>query len=83
MSLDEDKARKSADFDVWLPNLLIDQRTVGIHRTEGYGDCATYVQSGGAAVDTIVSVHGADPLPSEICDRAIAFTRATIDKMPL
>ncbi|NMO01067.1 DUF3558 family protein [Gordonia sp. TBRC 11910] len=45
--------------------------------------CATHVQSGSAGISTIAQ-YDSLPTPSidEICSRAIAFTKATIDKMP-
>lgn len=81
-SLAHDKTMKSAPTDVWLPDEHVRGREVGVHYTTSGRYCATYVQSGRAAVDTIVSVVGKVP-PSEICDRALEFTRATISKMPL
>lgn len=82
-SLESDKRRKSSAGDVWLPDLEIDNRVVGVHRWSGGDDCATYVQSGRAAVDTLVLYLGsAHPAPEEICAKAIAFTRATIGKIP-
>ncbi|MBM7366940.1 hypothetical protein JOC45_001632, partial [Gordonia hydrophobica] len=63
---------------------LVGSRTVGVHYTTSGFYCATYVQSGAAAVDTMVTALGQPhPPPSQICDRALEFTRATIAKMPL
>ncbi|WP_132994027.1 DUF3558 family protein [Gordonia zhaorongruii] len=82
--LDSEKRLKSTSSDVWLPDREMDSRLVGVHRTNGVWSCDTYVQSGRAAVSTIVNHFGtAKPDPDEICERALAFTRATIDKMPL
>ena len=82
-SLADDKNLHSTADDVWLPDISIDARRVGVHRWLGDSSCDTYVQSGAAAVNTMVVYHGDSPPPSEICDRALAFTRATISKMPL
>lgn len=80
--LAREKARVSGNADVWLPDLRIGGRTVGVHFVKAGGDCDTYVQSGKAAVSTIVVTLDTDVPVSEICDRAIAFTSATIDKIP-
>ncbi|WP_366929058.1 DUF3558 family protein [Gordonia sp. (in: high G+C Gram-positive bacteria)] len=81
-SLAADKALNSGPSDIWLADRAIEDRVVGLVRASDGYSCATYVQSGRAAVDTIVSVVG-KVSPSEICDRALEFTRATISKMPL
>ncbi len=68
---------------MWLPDILIDGRVVGVHRFTNGANCDTYVQSGMAAVNTMVIHHGSPhPAPEEICAKAIEFTRATIGKMP-
>ncbi|MEZ5210681.1 DUF3558 family protein [Gordonia sp. (in: high G+C Gram-positive bacteria)] len=78
-----DKRRKSTPIDVWLPDVNLDGRVVGVHRTRSGLNCDTYVQSGGAAVNTIALHLGSPhPAPEEICAKAIEFTRATIGKMP-
>ncbi|MEN2513029.1 DUF3558 family protein [Gordonia polyisoprenivorans] len=64
----------------WQPDLFIDGRMVAIGIWLGQKSCVTNVQSGTAIVTTSVAVVGA-PL-SEKCAKAIAFTKATIDKMP-
>lgn len=81
-SLAADKISKAGASNIWLADRRFDGRTVGVRSASDGYSCATYVQSGRAAVDTIVSVVGKVP-PSEICDRALEFTRATISKMPL
>ncbi|WP_157851011.1 DUF3558 family protein [Gordonia phthalatica] len=84
VGLEEDKRKKSSETYVWLPDVRISGRTAGVHYTASGRYCVTYVQSGRAAVNTMVSVSGrTPPPPSKICDRALAFTRATIGKMPL
>ncbi|WP_375004151.1 DUF3558 family protein [Gordonia sp. PS3] len=84
ISLQADKQSKSAEIDIWLPDAVIRGRVVGVHRLRGDHACDTYVQSRAAAVTTLVTYVGpTPPPPSEICDRALAFTRATISKMPL
>lgn len=43
----------------------------------------TYVQSGQAGINTIVMHHSMTHPPVDgVCERAIEFTKATIDKMP-
>jgi hypothetical protein len=82
-SLAADKSKKSVPTDVWLDDRLIDGRRVGVHHFSSNGDCDTYVQSGRAAINTIVTYNGL-PLPpiEDICAKAIEFTEATIGKMP-
>lgn len=81
-SLEHEKKRASTSVDEWLPDVNIGGRIVGVHHLIIGGDCETYVQSGKAAVSTIVVTLDTGVPVSEICDRAIAFTRATIDKIP-
>ncbi|QTI70608.1 DUF3558 family protein [Gordonia polyisoprenivorans] len=76
-------ARYKEEYDStieWQPDLTIDGRMVAIGIWLGQKSCVTNVQSGTAIVTTSVAVVGA-PL-SEKCAKAIAFTKATIDKMP-
>lgn len=79
-SLDSYKA-KQKEF-IWRADLIVDGRRVGVSEMSS-SICSTHVQSGRAAISTIAQY---DSLPTppidEICSRAIAFTRATIDKMP-
>nr|WP_245551737.1 DUF3558 family protein [Gordonia hirsuta] len=67
----------------WLDDIRIDGRVVGISQSKHLIECLTYVQSGRAGVTTTV-IHHRSPRTSitEVCDRAIAFTEATITKMP-
>lgn len=82
-SLGSDKRRKRSSFDIWMDDIEIEGRTVGLHRLRDGRDCDTYVQSGRAAVTTLVIRHGPPGHPiEEICARAIEFTKATIGKMP-
>ncbi|MFM9378526.1 DUF3558 family protein [Gordonia sp. VNK21] len=82
-SLSAEKERASTAVDIWLPDVLIGERAVGVHHFSDGSSCDTYVQSGRAAVTTLVT-HVSLPHPpsDEICARAIAFTRATIAEMP-
>lgn len=83
-SLAFEKALKSGVDDNWLEDRKLARRDVGVHYVDGLKNCDTYVQSGRAAVTTLVGYYGIDPVPpSEICDRALVFTAATISKMPL
>lgn len=80
-SLQEYKSKFAGDD--WLPDLVIQHRVVGIVASEDLGECMTYVQSGRAGINTTVMHHSTTHVPvDEVCDRAIAFTKATIDKMP-
>ncbi|WP_424324891.1 DUF3558 family protein [Gordonia sp. (in: high G+C Gram-positive bacteria)] len=83
-SLAVEKSLKSASVNTWLPDRVIGGRQVGVHFLNGLQSCDTYVQSGGAAVSTIAAYSGRGTVPqTEICDRALVFTAATISKMPL
>lgn len=66
----------------WDKDMRIDDRRVAVGSSPDLFDCATFVQSGTAIVVTRVSTFGEPPPIAEICDKAIAFTRATIDQMP-
>ncbi|MGC4934048.1 DUF3558 family protein [Gordonia sp. DT30] len=79
-TLDDYKTSKSSVID-WLADTKIDNRrvAVGILRDE---DCSTYVQSGSAVIVTSVSIVINPPPIDQLCAKAIAFTEATIDKMP-
>ncbi|NMO04308.1 DUF3558 family protein [Gordonia sp. TBRC 11910] len=66
----------------WRPDLEISGRQVAVSEINST-TCVTHVQSSGAGVSTLAQYISANAPPiDEICDRAIAFTRATIDKMP-
>ncbi|WP_423132894.1 DUF3558 family protein [Gordonia malaquae] len=83
VSLAHAQSRRSDRSDVWQPKLRIGTRTVGVHINTTGGQCDTYVQSRGAGVITMVFEFSDPPSPTtDICERAIAFTRATIDRMP-
>ncbi|MGW5522364.1 DUF3558 family protein [Gordonia sp. NPDC003950] len=66
----------------WLYDTTISGRTVTVGQQKGLHSCMTAVQSGSAIVTTIVIISVNPPPTPEICAKAIAFTRATIDKMP-
>lgn len=82
VGLDEEKQRESGDLDRWLSDIQLDGRVVGTHQDLRAGTCETYVQSGAAGVSTLVLPRIDQSPIDEVCDRAIAFTKATIDKMP-
>ncbi|WP_374206131.1 DUF3558 family protein [Gordonia zhenghanii] len=84
-NLERAKSRSPSDpYTVWMQDLTISERTVGILAYRDGSRCETYVQSNKAGVYTAVSAITTDQPPiSEICDRALAFTRATIGKMPV
>ncbi|WP_415047363.1 DUF3558 family protein [Gordonia sp. (in: high G+C Gram-positive bacteria)] len=80
-SLENYKHKYSTDY--WHPDLLISGRTVGVTESRDLGECMTYVQSGHAGVSTLVIRHGiSGEKVGGVCDRAIAFTRATISMIP-
>ncbi|MGO3326671.1 DUF3558 family protein [Gordonia sp. (in: high G+C Gram-positive bacteria)] len=82
--LDFAKTRRSGGINEWLPDETIAGRQVGVHIYTTGDQCDTYVQSGGASVITMVTHYGQNQPPiSEVCDRALGFTRATIGKMPV
>ncbi|WP_419218239.1 DUF3558 family protein [Gordonia sp. CPCC 205333] len=66
----------------WREDVTVNGRHVGI--SEFTADtCSTHVQSERAIVTTIVQYASPKSPPiDEICDRAIAFTKATIGGMP-
>ncbi|NDZ93275.1 DUF3558 domain-containing protein [Streptomyces sp. SID6673] len=68
--------------NTWRPDVSMSGRNVGIMLDSG-DSCWTYVQSGRAGVLTQASYFSLPRKPySELCDVAIEFTRATIDKIP-
>lgn len=78
----EEYKKKYSD-DKWIADQVIAGRTVGVTNSSDLGQCMTYVQSGRAGITTLV-IHHRLPHPpvDEVCERAIEFTKATIDKMP-
>jgi hypothetical protein len=76
-----DAYRRSNPFP-WLPDVVVDGRRALVY-TINNGVCVVRVQSQEAGVSTIAGYYSrpAPPMP-EICARAIAFTRATIARMP-
>jgi hypothetical protein len=66
----------------WLYDTTISGRAVAVGQQKGLHSCMTAVQSGSAIVTTIVIISVNPPPTPEICAKALAFTRATIDKMP-
>ncbi|MFC6469326.1 DUF3558 family protein [Gordonia humi] len=83
-SLDAAKKRLPNDgFTEWLEDQRLRARSVGVLVYRDGTRCETYVQSRQAGVRTSVTYTGtATPPIAQVCDRALAFTRATIDKMP-
>ncbi|WP_431309117.1 DUF3558 family protein [Gordonia prachuapensis] len=74
--------RSRNEFFNWLPDRELSGRQVGVASLNS-GDCFTYVQSRESGVVTGVSFASLPrPQLSEICDRAMALTRATIDSIP-
>lgn len=82
-SLDNDKRVRSGGRNHWLDEHTVGGRIVGLHYISPNISCDSYVQSQTAAVTTLVMYIGIEEQPvSALCDRAIAFTKATIDRMP-
>ncbi|WP_431817923.1 DUF3558 family protein [Gordonia jacobaea] len=79
--LHEYKLKKSTSF-VWRPDTSINMRLVAVGSVHELGECTAMVDSGRAIVFTRMSAYSDPPPIDEICDKAIAFTRATIDQMP-
>ncbi|WP_423131146.1 DUF3558 family protein [Gordonia malaquae] len=78
-----DKNRHAGSHDLWLEDQFINGRTIGVHAMISGSQCDTNVQSGNAIVTTLVMYSGLKDQPlSALCERAITFTRATIDRMP-
>ena len=72
---------RNASFN-WLPDTEIDGRVVGVGSLSS-GDCFTYVQSQDSGVITGIGFSSLpNPPLTEICQRAIDLTEATIDKIP-
>lgn len=66
----------------WRPSININNRQVLVGVEAEQSSCTTVVQSNRAAVITTVDMP-VNPLAlDQICAKAIAFTKATIDKMP-
>lgn len=65
----------------WMPDISFAGRPALVG-TSLIGECEIHVRSGSAGVGTIVTFLVDPPPTSEICAKAIAFTRATIDQMP-
>lgn len=80
--LAEEKRMTASDTSVWRDDVLVDGRVVGVLTRPRAGNCTTYVQSGRAAVNTIVFHHNRMADMDEMCNRALEFTRATIGQMP-
>lgn len=63
----------------WLADESIDGRTAAIE-TIGRDECSTYLVSGRAVVVTAVALRNSES--GVVCERALAFTRATIARIP-
>ncbi len=57
-------------------------RRVAVATSKSIPECTTFVRSGEAIVVTNLSVYLDSPPLDEICEKVIAFTRATIDQIP-
>ncbi|MCM3894057.1 MULTISPECIES: DUF3558 family protein [Gordonia] len=72
----------NAQFVTWRADISMSGRRVAVSTTPSIPECTTFVRSGDAIVVTDLSISIDAPPINEICDKAIAFTRATIDQMP-
>lgn len=79
-SLDSYVEKQQGTFD-WKPEIAINNRRVGV-ATWGNSTCGTYVMSGAAIVATTATGRTNHTQLEQICDKVVAFTRATIDQMP-
>ena len=79
--LREYKIENSTSF-VWRSDTSINMRFVAVGSYPQLGECTAMVDSGSAIVFTRMSAYSDPPPINEICDKAIAFTRATIDQIP-
>lgn len=69
----------------WLPAQEIRRREVGVYREHAGSPmptCATYVQSGGAGVITMVRNSFRPPSQFDECAKAVEATAAVIDQIP-
>lgn len=73
---------KTSSLIDWYQNVEIGGRTVAVGVRKRQPSCTTHVQSGRAIVTTSISIPVNSPGLDQICAKAIAFTKATIDKMP-
>ncbi|MGV9669225.1 DUF3558 family protein [Gordonia sp. NPDC003504] len=73
---------KQASTVQWQPDSEIAGRSVAIGTEPSSNSCTAYVRSGTAIVATGAAIPINPPPTPEICAKALAFTRATIDKMP-
>ena len=77
------KRIRSSESEIWRDDVVVGGRTIGVLTRPTVGNCGTYVQSGRAVVNTIVFNHGDPPVSMDaLCERALEFTRATLDQMP-
>ncbi|WP_083837298.1 DUF3558 family protein [Gordonia effusa] len=74
---------KASQADLkWRTDIIANGRTVAISEVNA-ATCSAHVQSQRSTVSTIAQFGSPQAPPiDEICNRAIAFTKATIDKMP-
>ncbi|MFF0708261.1 DUF3558 domain-containing protein [Gordonia sputi] len=73
---------KQSTAVTWNDDIRINGRLVAVSTEPDGRICDTYVESGTAVVVTSTYFNHGRPPINEICDKAIAFTRATIDQMP-
>ncbi|WP_331436340.1 DUF3558 family protein [Gordonia sp. w5E2] len=73
---------KQSTAVTWNADIRVDGRLVAVSTEPDGRICDTYVESGTAIVVTSTYFNHDRPPIDEICDKAIAFTRATIDQMP-
>lgn len=72
----------NAQFLDWRVDMSLIGRRVAVATSKSIPECTTFVRSGEAIVVTNLSVYLDSPPLDEICEKVIAFTRATIDQIP-
>lgn len=77
-----DYRRRHSGVTTFDTELVVSGRTALVGHKQDGRVCATYLSSERAVIVTSASFYDSETPLSEICDRAIAFTRATIDQMP-
>ncbi len=78
----EDYKNKYSTAIEWQYDTSIQGRSVAVGYPRHQDACTTAVQSGSAIVTTTAILFINPPPRDQVCAKAIAFTKATIDKMP-
>nr|WP_246007667.1 DUF3558 family protein [Gordonia oryzae] len=78
----EDYKKKYSTAIEWQYDTSMQGRPVAVGYPRFQDACTTAVQSGSAIVTTTAILFINPPPRDQVCAKAIAFTKATIDKMP-